>query len=107
MSETIKMSATNEVKNILKNRKTSKAILILSVFVFLFYLSVQVLISNVYKYAIVGALFELLSLPMLLLLVVLPILCIVKLIKSKGAARRYAVTSLALLAIVITILVLT
>lgn len=71
---------------------------------FLFYLLGQVLISNVYKYAIVGALFELLSIPMLLLLVALPILGIGQLINSKGNARGYAIASLALIAMTIFIL---
>jgi membrane-bound acyltransferase YfiQ involved in biofilm formation len=84
------MSTSKEVTKLLKNRNASKVMLMLSALAFLFYLSVQVLISNVYKYAVVGALFELLSMPMLLLLVVIPILSIVQLIKLKGTARVYA-----------------
>jgi len=101
------MSATNEVKNIFTNRSASKVILILSGLVFLFYLSIQVLISNVYRYAFVGALFELLSIPMLLLLVALPIFCILQLIKSRGISRGYAVVSLVLIVITFILLVQT
>ena len=87
------------------NQKTSKIILVLSVLVFLFYLSSRILISNVYDYAFVGAVFELLFIPMLGLLVAIPILCIIQLIKFKGPVNIYAIASILLLATAIWILV--
>jgi hypothetical protein len=101
------MSTSKEVTKLLKNRNASKVMLMLSALAFLFYLSVQVLISNDYKYAVVGALFELLSMPMLLLLVVIPILSIVQLIKLKGTARVYAFASLVLIATTVFVLIQT
>ena len=87
------------------NQKTSKIILVLSVLVFLFYLSSRILISNVYDYAFVGAVFELLSIPMLGLLVALPILCVIQLIKFKGPVNIYAIVSILLIAAAIWILI--
>ena len=101
------MSTTSESTNILKSKNASKLMLLLSALVFIFYLSVQLLISNIYKYAFVGALFELLSIPMLLLLVTIPIVCIVQLIKLKGTARWYAIASLFFIATTIYILIQT
>lgn len=101
------MRETNERISLVEHRKASKVILVLSVLVFLFYLSAQVLISDVYQYAFVGAVFEFLSIPMLLLLVVIPILCIVQLIKQKRAARGYVIASFVLIAATILILIQT
>ncbi|RYZ53830.1 MAG: hypothetical protein EOO14_14995 [Chitinophagaceae bacterium] len=81
--------------------------LLLSGLVFLFYVSIQVLVADVYSYAVVGALFELLSIPMLFLLLTLPILCSIQLFKSKGTSKLYALFSFGLLLLTIMLLVLT
>ena len=101
------MRASNDPASIIRYRNTSKVILILSALVFLFYLSLQVLIGNVYRYAVVGALFELLSVPMLLLLVILPIASLVQLISAKANAKGYAVASLVFIAAAILLLIQT
>jgi len=99
------MRASNDLTSIIRYRNISKVILILSALVFLFYLSVLVLIGNVYRYAVVGAIFELLSAPMLLLLVILPIACLVQLFSSKANAKWYAVASLVFVAAAILLLI--
>lgn len=81
-----------------------KIILLLSALVFIFYFVGFVLLSNVYTYAAVGAAFELLSLPMLLLLASLPVLNLIILFKKRGVAGWYAVASLVLLAAAVIIL---
>ena len=101
------MSTTSDGTNIIKSKNPSKVMLLLSALVFIFYLCTHLLTPNVYKYAFVGALFELLSIPMLLLLVTIPIVCIVQLIKLKGTARWYAAASLFLIATTIYILIQT
>ncbi|HVG42321.1 MAG TPA: hypothetical protein VM888_11980 [Chitinophagaceae bacterium] len=101
------MNARNDTIKILKNRKHSIIILILSAFVFLFYFSLQAIISNVYKYAFVGALFELLSIPMLVLLVTLPILCVSHIIKGKEYVSWYTAVSLVLITATIFIIIKT
>jgi hypothetical protein len=98
------MSNNNEVARSTGNSVVSKVLLITSALVFLFYLTAYELLSNVYQYAFVGALFEFLSIPMLLLLIVVPVLCIVQLIIFKGRKKWHALASLMLIAIAIYIL---
>ena len=100
-----KISERNKRTTILALQNASKATFIASVFVFIFYFTGFVLLSNVYEYAFVGALFEMLSIPMLLLLVTIPVFCLVQILKSKGTARLYAVASLLLIVMAILILV--
>jgi hypothetical protein len=85
----------------------SKIIFILSLLVLFFYFTSLVLFSDVYKYAVVGALFELFSIPMLLLLVVLPVLCLIQLMKATGARRGYVIASLMLIVTTIVLIVRT
>lgn len=56
----------------------------LSIGVFLFYFIGNILLTNVYKFAVVGAVFELLWLPALLLLLIIPIASIIFLLKGYG-----------------------
>ena len=56
----------------------------LSIGVFLFYFIGNVLLTNVYKFAVVGAVFELFWLPALLLLLIIPVAGIVFLLKGYG-----------------------
>ena len=64
-----------------KNSSLSKICFISSIIVFLFWFIGQV--TDVYHFAVVGAIFELLWLLMLLMLFVLPIISLVFLIREK------------------------
>jgi len=79
-----------------KNSKAGRIIFILTIFVSGYWWLGKVI--NVYSYAFVGALFEILWLPVLLLLFVLPILSVIQLIKEKITIR-----SLYLYAILISV----
>ena len=71
--------------NAIKKRKTSQAIgkvvLALSVFVLLFVVVSRLI--NVYQISFVGAIFEILWLPVILLLFILPVLSIIYWIQEK------------------------
>jgi hypothetical protein len=81
-----------------------KYILAISVIVFVFYLIGFVLLKDVYKYAFVGALFELLSIPMLLLLAAIPVVNIIHLVKYHDLSPWHSVLSLLLVIASIIIL---
>ncbi len=85
--------------------KNPSLTILLSILVFLFYFSAQVLISDVYKYAVVGAVFEILSIPMLALLVILPVVTIVQLVKQKQAPKLSSIGSLLLITASILLLI--
>jgi len=91
-----------EAAKISKHQNASRLVLLASFLVVLFYFTGFIVLSNVYKYAIVGAFFELLSIPMLLLLVAIPIFSFIHLIK--GSAKGYNIASILLIAIAIYIL---
>lgn len=99
------MNTRRTGKRGLSHRRAPAIILLLSVLVFLFYFIGFVWLSNVYTYPAVGAVYELLSLPMLLLLAGLPILNIILLFKKKGVAGWQAYASLIFLAAAIIILI--
>jgi hypothetical protein len=99
------MENANRNTDFLQNRSACRTTLVLSVLVFLFYFSVQLLIKDVYRIAFVGALFELLSLPMLVLLVLIPLFCILQLFRLRDArGKNYLVLSLVLIAATILLL---
>jgi hypothetical protein len=100
------MDAPNKAEMISKHGRAPTLLLVGSAIVFLFFLFAQVLISDLYQYPVVGALFEFLSIPMLLLLVVIPILCIIQLTKPNRTARWYAAASLAFIAAAVFLLML-
>jgi len=58
-----------------ENHKTAKIILIASVIVFIFILFVNVFRFDVYRYPVVGSIFELLWLPILASLLLIPTMC--------------------------------
>ena len=89
----------------LRNIKTAKLLFALSLFVIAFYLIGYIVIGNVYRYAVVGAIYELLWLPMLLCLVVIPFFSVLVFIKNKGESRVYA--ALAILLIIGSFIILT
>ena len=65
----------------------SKSIFVLSVLVFVYWIGVD-LIENIYHYAIVGVVYELLWFPFLVLFFLLPIINLVMLIKSRFSFKR-------------------
>ena len=52
---------------------------------------------NVYRFAVVGGIFEFLSLPMLALLIVLPVISILLMVKEKFSLKSFSVYSFLLL----------
>jgi hypothetical protein len=75
-----------------KNSKTSKLVFLLSILVSGCWLLGQVL--NVYRFALVGAIFEIFWFPGLAMLFVLPILSIVMLFKEKANIKSLYVYSI-------------
>lgn len=88
---------------ILNHPRIDKIVFALSIFVCIFWLIGQVV--NVYRYALVGAIFEFVWLPMLALFFILPIISILLLIKNKVSFKSLQLYSLLLL--IITFLLLT
>lgn len=70
-----------------KNINTGKIIFILSLCVFAYWITGHVI--NIYRFAIVGAVFELLWLPMLASLIGLPVLAFIFWTKEKFSARSF------------------
>ena len=64
-------------------RGLETAVLFVSVFIFLFYVITARVVKDVYAYAWSGAIFEMLALPLLVLLLVCPILIVARLIQRK------------------------
>jgi hypothetical protein len=75
-----------------KNSGTSKTVLILSIFISAFWWLGKVI--NIYHFAFVGAIFEILWLPVLGLLFVLPLISLVFLIKEKFNIKSFYLYSL-------------
>jgi len=90
-------------RSFLANPRFSRVMFLLSVAVFLYYVIIKFIVADVYKFAFVGAIFELLWLPMLILLVVIPIASVLLLIKNYSN-RGLAVGSILLIAAAIVIL---
>lgn len=68
---------------------TAKIILIASIVVFLFYFVTLYVVKDVYAYALTGAIFEVLALPVLSMLVALPFVNIYMLIRYKSVPKGY------------------
>ena len=73
---------------------TAKLLLAISLVVFAFYSIGLFVIEDVYRYALAGAIYEFLWLPMLLSLVVIPALGIVFMIRNKHKDSVYAVLAI-------------
>ena len=82
----------------------NKRVLVISFFAALFWIIGNTI--DVYQFAITGAFYELLSLPMLALIIFLPIISIVLVIKDKFNRRSMALYSLLLLTPTILLLLL-
>ena len=78
----------------LKKPTTAKIIFIASVIVFVFILFVNVFRFDVYRYPVIGSIFELLWLPIMASLLLIPIMCVIIFIKNHGISRIYAVLSI-------------
>lgn len=89
---------------LLAHKNAPKIIFVLSVLLFLFYLLTVVLLKDVYAYSFVGALFEILSIPMFVILVAIPVLSIIQLIKYRKISVWYIAGSLLLATVTIIVL---
>jgi hypothetical protein len=89
--------------SILASPKTSRLLLLLSIAVFLYYFIAKFIFTNVYKFPVVGAVYELLWLPMLLLLVAVPVGSILILI-NKHSKKGLALVSILLIGAAIIML---
>lgn len=86
------------------NSLTNKRVLVISFFVALFWIIGNT--TDVYHFAFTGAFYELLSIPMLALIIFLPVISIVLVIKDKFNRRSLALYSLLLLTPTILLLLL-
>lgn len=84
--------------------KTEKLLFWLSLATCLFWLLIQLV--DVYHFKATGIFYEIVSIPMLLMLVVLPILLIVQLIRHKPKFRSLYLLSLSMLFVTLIILLL-
>ncbi len=66
---------------VINKSKTPKIVFILSILTSVFWCVGQLI--NVYYFAVVGAIFEIVWLPMIALLIILPILSLIHLVKEK------------------------
>jgi hypothetical protein len=80
------------ITGMLTKPTTAIVVLILSIAVFGFYLS-NMLLTDVYRYAAVGAIYETLAIPMLGALLLIPIMSILIFIKNNGKSRLYSLLS--------------
>ena len=87
---------------LLKNPNIDKIIFAFSAVVCAFWFLSQHM--NVYRFAVVGAIFEFLYLPMLALLIVLPIISILLMVKEKFSLRSFSVYSFLLLLVTFLLL---
>ncbi len=81
-----------------------KIFLILSLCLFLFWVSGNVI--NIYRYAVVGAIFELLWLPMLAMLFVLPVLTFIFWAKEKFMIRSLYLYSMCIAIVTLLLMIL-
>jgi len=86
------------------NTGFSKLVFILSISTALFWTTSQIV--NIYRFKLVGAIFEILWLPFLTMLFVLPILSFIFLIKQKFNLRSLFVYSLLIIGVTILMMVL-
>lgn len=81
---------------------TQKALFVLSCFTSLFWTGVQFM--NLYRFRFTVMLYEIISIPMLLLLFVLPIILIIQLIRQKPAVRTLNLISLSIIFVTLIVL---
>jgi small-conductance mechanosensitive channel len=86
-----------------KNSGTSKTVLILSIFISGFWWLGKVI--NIYHFAFVGAIFEILWLPVLASLFILPIISLVFLVKEKFNIKSFYLYSVLISAVTILFMI--
>ena len=74
--------------------RIATVIFLLSVLTFIYWFLVAYIIIDVYKIIIVGVIFEMLWLPMMIFLVLLPIVSIIQLVKIKFTFKQLSLYSL-------------
>ena len=79
------MGITTQNTSVFSYPQTQKLILVASALTFVFFTTFWLVIPNVYRYPVVGAIYEFLWLPMILLLFVIPVLVLIMIIKNKQA----------------------
>lgn len=82
---------------------TDLIVLLLSCFVFIFWM-ISVSINNVYDYMVTGAFYELLALPTLALMIVLPIIIVYRMFRK--SFKRILIPILSLLFLLVTFLMM-
>ena len=87
-----------------QNTGNNKRVFVTSIFVALFWIIGN--IADVYFFAFTGAIYELLSLPMLALIIFLPVISIIFFVKDKFNLRSLALYSILLLTPVILLMFL-
>lgn len=81
-----------ETSTLFKNSKTSKVVFILSILSSGFWCLGQVI--NVYRFTLVGVLYEILWLPALVILCLLPLFSLLFLLKEKGTNKSFYIYSI-------------
>lgn len=82
--------------------KTEKLLFALSCFTAVFWVGIQFV--AVYRFKITGILYEIVAIPMLLLLFILPIILIIQLIRQKPAVRTLNLISLSIIFVTLIVL---
>jgi len=91
--------------NTFHNSINNKRVFVISFFVALFWIIGHT--ADVYRYAFIGAIYELLSIPMLALIIFLPVISIILFVKDKFNLRSLALYSALLLTPAILLMFLT
>ena len=81
----------------LTGARTKKAVFLLSILVFIFYLFGLFIFSDIYENAFIGAIMEMASLPMLVLLLTLPVAAIIQMVKEKFSLSSFPIYSFIIL----------
>jgi hypothetical protein len=90
--------------NLFNSQRLSLALFILSVFSLIYWLTAKT--TNVYKTAALGAVFEMVWLPMLAMLAIIPITSLIILIKKKVLFRSLSFYALIIIAMTILLIIL-
>ena len=90
----------------LTDQKIKKTVFILSIIVFAYYLFGLFIISNMYKYPVVGAIMEIAALPMLALLLILPLIIVLQIIKERISFRSFPLYSFIILSCVLIMILM-
>jgi len=81
---------------LMHNRKFVQAVFIASLCLVMYWLIGLYAVKSVYEFVLVGVLYEILWMPMLVLLAVLPVLSVMQIAKGTKSSRKIALSSLLL-----------